>query len=121
MVILLVYSVSNQYYYQKVVEPENYNIDIELSEYINERFPGRNLYISHYPSFHFEKVYYFVGNKTTNRIKSDYPERIMEDINRKEKYVVLICNPAEFAKKYRAFDPAGNLLRFSDAYSLFHN
>lgn len=121
IVFLTIYIFNNQIYFQQSVKNENNNELLKLSKYINRNFPHRNVYVASFPSFAFEKIFYFSPGKTVNEIQTDYHDTFLKMFNPAEKYVYVIIFPDAFGKKFAQLDKNGRLINFSEYTSLFVN
>lgn len=111
----------NQSYFFRAVVKEKYYEPLKVSEYINERFPNRNLYVAAYPGYGFEKTYYFSRGKSAKKIEVGYHDGYLQNFNRKEKYVYIILFPDVFNERFKGADPKGMIINLSQGFSLFVN
>jgi hypothetical protein len=97
--------------------------EMDLARFVNQRYPGRPLYIAAFPTFGYGRIYYFSGPEARRRPKilSQYHSHLLEDLNPREKYVYLMIFPEVFEKPFREADPRGKFFRFSDGYATFAN
>ena len=120
VVILAVIIVDNQNRFMVATASEKENIDIRLSEYLDNHFPERKLYVAAFPGFVFEKIYYFAGNNY-RKITTDYHSNLLQNFNLNEKYAYVILFPETFNSAFAQADPNGTIISFSAKYSLFVN
>lgn len=121
IVLIGAYILFNELYFLQSVGDENYNINIKIANYINTNYPGRKIYVAAYGSFSFMKIYYFSPGKNAKSITSDYHDNFIQKFNPNEKYVYIITFPKDFDKKFSDLDPNGQLIKFSNNYSLLVN
>ena len=119
--LLLVFVSANQLYFTEAVIHDQPPEDLRLARFLNQRYPGRNVYLAAFAGFGLEKVLYFVMRNRPPRIQADYHENILKAFNRKEQYVDVIIFPSEFNEKFRKADPSGRLFQFSERLSVFAN
>jgi dolichyl-phosphate-mannose-protein mannosyltransferase len=94
---------------------------LRLARLINRDFPDRDVYVAAFPSFGFEKCYYFAPGKKARRVVTDYHKAFLEAFNPDEKYVYVITIPKDFEEKFARLDPLGRIIHFSPNYSLLVN
>jgi hypothetical protein len=97
--------------------------EMDLARLVNQRYPGRRLYIAAFPNFGFGRIYYFSGPEARRRpkIETRYHSDLLLDLNRGEKYVCVMIFPDLFEKPFREADPSGKFFRFSNGYATFAN
>jgi hypothetical protein len=108
-------------YFQSTTLPERGSTPLRLAAFIDERFPGRPLYVAAFPNFAFEKIYRFVPGRTASRVLSDYHVQLLRTLDPGERYVYLVTLPEDFDAAFERRDPRGRIIRFSPEYSLFVN
>jgi hypothetical protein len=120
VIVLAGIIVNNQNRFVMATAGEKEDIDIRLSEYLDNYFPERKLYAAAFPSFLFEKVYYFAGNKH-RQVTTDYHDNFLQTFNRDEKYAYVILFPETFNSAFSQTDPNGIIIPFPAKYSIFIN
>lgn len=119
--VVLIYIMINQSYFLSSVMSEEYHEQLALSDFINQRFDKRNIYVAAFPAYAFEKIYYFTENKKAISIQSDYHINLIRRFNPNEKYLYIILFPDNFDDKFLQLDKKGELVKFSKTHSLFFN
>jgi hypothetical protein len=112
---------SNLLAFGEATRSESYYEGLRLARLINRDFPDRDVYVAAFPSFGFERCYYFAPGKNARRIVTDYHKAFLENFNPDEKYLYVITIPKDFDEKFARLDPRGRIIRFSPNYSLFVN
>ncbi len=112
---------SNLLAFGAATRSESYYEGVRLARLINRDFPDRDVYVAAFPSFGFEKCYYFTPGKNARRVVTDYHKAFLETFNPDEKYLYVITIPKDFDEKFARLDPRGRIIRFSPNYSLFVN
>jgi len=118
--LLMVYILNNQKYFLKSTEKENYHIALNVSSYINNNFPNRNVYVASYPGFAFEKMYYFAPNKAAKKIETNFHDYFLKNFNPNEKYVYVIIFPENYVQKFIDLDPNGRIIKFTYTNDIFY-
>jgi len=97
--------------------------EMDLARFVNQRYPGRPLYVAAFPNHGYARIYYFSGPQARRRPKIDtrYHSSLLLDLNRGEKYVYVMIFPELFEKPFREADPRGKFFRFSNGYATFAN
>lgn len=90
-----------------------------LAKQIDQEFYDRSIYVAAFPSFAFEKIFYFVNNN--KKLTTDYHNNLLAKFDPNEKYLYVIIFPDEFDKKFLEADKKGKIIKFSKKYSLFIN
>jgi hypothetical protein len=94
---------------------------LQLARFVNERFPGRPLYVAAFPSYAFEKVYHFAPNRRATQVVTGYHKDLLPKLDPTRPYVYVITLPNDFDGQFAARDPHGRIIRFTEEYSLFVN
>ncbi len=119
--LLLLFACVNERQFTEAVFRDTSYDEFRLSELINQRFAGRNLYVAAFDAFAFQKIFYFRDRSKTHHVETGFHNNLLKKLNRKEKYVyVMILGPA-FREQFEKADPNGRYYRFSIGYSLFAN
>jgi hypothetical protein len=95
--------------------------EMRLARFIDERFPDRALYVAAFPSYAFEKYYYFAGRRPIRRVVTDYHAELLASFDPRRKYLYLVTLPVAFDSQFEDRDPRGRIIRFSSRFSLFFN
>ena len=119
--ILLVFACVNQRYFVEAVARDPAPDELRLSELINQRFDGRNLYVAAFDSFAFQKILYFNNKWPNRRVETTFHDHLLKRFNPNEKYVYVMILADAFRERFRKADPNGRFYRFSISYSLFAN
>ena len=124
IILLLIYSCNNLNYFLEMVKVDTINNPpdfqyVQLIKYIQRNYPKRKMYVAAYPSFVFNKIYYFF-NKSRD-VETDYPDNLLARFNRNEKYVYIILYPEDFNDAFQNADLNGkinnNLTTFLSAFA----
>lgn len=115
-VTLAIYAGVNLHYVKTTVKKEALIEDAAIIKYLNETYPNRHIHIAAFPSFALEKLYMFFMPKTAISIDTQYHLNYLQHFNRDEPYVYVITLPREFEAQFRAADPHGTIIPFSDKY-----
>lgn len=119
---LSIYFVSNQLYFAKASGEKHGGKDsLRLAQYIQEKFPGRNIYVASFPNFAFEKILYFEIKDKSKNVRTKYHANLLAGFNKDEKYVYVITLPNIFNSQFKSKDANGNIINYSQDYSLFVN
>ncbi|HEU5251579.1 MAG TPA: glycosyltransferase family 39 protein [Thermoanaerobaculia bacterium] len=101
---------------------DRFSDDLRLARFIDQRYPARKLYVAAFPSYAFEKLYFFLKKPgIKRRIQTSFHADLLRSFDRREKYVYAFTLPPAFSAQFLAADPAGKLYRFSIGYGLFAN
>ena len=119
--VLVGFALTQQLYFLRAALPENEFPALRLASFLIRRFPERPIYVAAFPSFAFEKIYFFAPDRTVRRVKSDYHASLLATLNPREKYAYVITLPDTFDETFARRDPNGRFIRFSEEYSLFVN
>jgi 4-amino-4-deoxy-L-arabinose transferase-like glycosyltransferase len=119
--LLLLFACVNQRRFVEAVCLDAPADELRLARFLNQRYPGRSLYLAAYGGFGFEKVLYFAMKNRPPKIQTDYHENLLKVFNCDEKYVYVILFPNDFNEKFRQADPKGRLFQFSGRLSVFAN
>jgi hypothetical protein len=97
--------------------------EMDLARFVDQRYPGRPLYVAAFPNHGYARIYYFSGPEARRRPKIDtrYHSSLLLDLNRGEKYVYVMIFPEVFETPFREADPRGKFFRFSNGYATFAN
>ena len=96
--------------------------DERLARFLDDRYPDRALSVAAFPTYAFEKMYFFLKRPGLERqIHSAYHSDLLETFDRREKYVYVITFPEAFDEQFQEKDPAGKVFEFSPDYSVFAN
>lgn len=97
--------------------------ELELARFVNQRYPGRPLYVAAFPNFAYDRMYYFSGpqSRLRPRVQTDYHANLLNTFNHHEKYVYVVIFPEAFEKPFRTADPRGKFFRFSNDFAVFAN
>jgi hypothetical protein len=97
--------------------------EMDLARFVNQRYPGRPLYIAAFPNFGYRRIYYFSGPEARRRpsVETQYHSSLLLNLNRREKYVYVMIFPDSFEKPFREADPRGKFFRFNNVYATFAN
>ncbi|MDQ2969968.1 MAG: glycosyltransferase family 39 protein, partial [Acidobacteriota bacterium] len=97
--------------------------EMDLARLVNQRYPGRPLYIAAFPNFGFGRIYYFSGPEARRRpkVETRYHSSLLLDLNRGEKYVYVMIFPELFEAPFKEADSRGKFFRFSNGYATFAN
>jgi len=121
IVLLVLYCISNQIYFNKLIKDEKENIDVKLSVFIKQNYISRKIYIASFPGYALEKIIYFTiknkGSKTL--ISTDYHQNYINKFDPTENYLYVLIFPDIFNNKFQELDPAGKLIKYSKNYSFF--
>lgn len=108
--------------FHQATEPENQNQDVLLINQILRDYPGRKVYIAAFPSYHLEKVWYFMAESYRDqKVTSKYHTDLIGKMNRDEKYVYIILWPHIYEYLFTSADIGGKRVPFNASYSLFVN
>lgn len=118
---LFIYALSGTMAATQAITKEYMIEDARLITYINTTFPDRHVHIAAYPTFALEKLYFFFTPKTARSVDTQYPATYLRSFNRNEPYVYIILYPKDFVEKFRAADPSGTMMIYSDKYGVFIN
>jgi hypothetical protein len=119
--MLIIYSITNEMYFKRSIKDEIINPDIPLANYINLKLPNRHWHVVAYSSCGLEKVYYFFGGKTELSIDSNYVQSYEKYFPLSEKYVLIVPDNPDLAKRVQVGNPGSQLFKFSDIYTLVFN
>ena len=119
--LLLVFACVNQRYFMEAVIHDDPPEELRLARFLDQRYPGRNVYLAAFGGFGLEKVLYFVMRNRPPKILAEYHDNLLKTLNPDEKYVYVIIFPNDFDKKFQQADPNGVLFHFSQKTSVFAN
>jgi 4-amino-4-deoxy-L-arabinose transferase-like glycosyltransferase len=119
--LLLLFACLNQRQFVEAVFRDRPSDELRLSELLNQRFDGRNLYVAAFRSFAFQKIFAFRDRWKNRRVESAYHDTLLKKFNRGEKYVYVMIFPDDFRKRFEKADPGGRFFRFSASYGVFAN
>jgi hypothetical protein len=118
---ILIYCWYNQKYFYKMTAGENDNANVKLTNYLQTNYPDRNIYVAAFPSYNFEKLFYFLKGNSNQKIFTEYHQYFLNNFDPKEKYLYVIIFPDAFEKQFKALDSKGKIIKFSKDYDLFVN
>lgn len=125
MIIIVSFAVSNVMFLNKAISIDAKNQEeeigrIKIIKYLEKNYPDRKIYFASFPSYAFEKVYYFFNPK--RQFITEYHDNLLRNFNRNEKYIYIIIFPTDFDEKFKYADPNGRIINnLSPNYSLFIN
>jgi hypothetical protein len=119
--LLLLFACINERSFMEAVIHDQPSDDLRLARLLDQRYPGRNLYVAAFGGFGLEKVLYFGMKHRPPKIETNYHENLLKVLKRNEKYVYVIIFPNDFNKKFENADPNGRLFQFSERESVFAN
>ncbi len=119
--LLLLFACANERRFAEAVFRDPAPQELRLSELINQRFNGRNLYVAAFDAFDFQRIFYFRDKWPGRRVETTFHEHLLKRFNRKEKYVYVMILADAFRERFLKADPNGRFYHFSISYSLFAN
>ena len=119
--LLLLFACANERRFVEAVVRDPAPQELRLSELINQRFDGRNLYVAAFDAFDFQRIFYFRNRWPGRRVETTFHEHLLKRFNRKEKYVYVMILADAFRERFQKADPDGRFYHFSISYSLFAN
>jgi hypothetical protein len=108
-------------YFAATTASENDATPLRLARFIDQRFPGRALYVAAFPSYAFERIYRFVPGHAGRSVKTEYHATLLRELDPSRPYAVLITIPKAFDEQFAARDRHGRILHLDADYSLFVN
>ncbi|HYR46670.1 MAG TPA: glycosyltransferase family 39 protein [Thermoanaerobaculia bacterium] len=118
---LLLFACANERRFVEAVVRDPAAQELRLSELINQRFDGRNLYVAAFDAFDFQRIFYFRNKWPGRRVETTFHEHLLKRFNRKEKYVYVMILADAFRERFQKADPDGRFYHFSISYSLSAN
>ncbi len=119
--VLAAFGCTQTLYARRAMLPENDFEEVRLARFLDEQFPDRPLDVAAFPSYAFEKYYFFAGNRPTRRVVTDYHAALLANFDPQRKYLYVVTLPGAFDSQFADRDPRGRLIRFSPQLSLFVN
>jgi hypothetical protein len=119
--VLAAFACTQTIYARSAMLPESDFEEVRLARFIDEQFPDRPLYVAAFPSYAFEKYYYFAGHRPARRVVTDYHAALLANFDPRPKYLYVVTLPAAFDSQFEDRDPRGRIIRFSPRFSLFFN
>jgi hypothetical protein len=96
--------------------------DERLARFLDDRYPDRALSVAAFPTYAFEKMYFFLKRPGLERpIRSAYHSDLLETFDRRKNYLYIITFPEAFDEQFQEADPGGKVFEFSPEYSVFAN
>ncbi len=92
-----------------------------VSEFVNQRYPARSLYVAAFNAFAFEKIFYFFDRSKNRHVQTGSHDNLLRAFNRNEKYVYVMIFGDAFRKSFEKADPRGRYFRLCVGYSVFAN
>jgi hypothetical protein len=118
---LVAFVCTQTWYARRAMIPESDFEELRISRFVDEQFPDRPLYVAAFPTYAFARFYHFVRLSRDRRITTDYHKTLLENFDRRRKYVYVITLPAAFDAEFARRDPRGRFIHFSPQFSLFVN
>jgi len=119
--VLVAAAVEGMLYFQLAALPETPSSAVRLAAFVNERFPGRPLYVASFPGFAFEKIYRFAPNRRAASVTTRYHKDFLASLDPSRPYVYVMTLPQYFEAEFAARDPRGHVVHFSPEFSVFAN
>lgn len=101
---------ANYSYFTKIALTESTPIDLFLADWVNTRYPDRNLYIAAFPGHAYRKLAYFAPTRRKGATISDYHGDLLQRFNTEEKYLYLVTFGKEFRERFSKMDPRGRYM-----------
>ena len=119
--LLLIFASTNQRHLVNAVLNDDPVGDLRLSNFLNQRYPDRPIYVAAFRTFAFQRVFYFRDRRRNKHIESAFHRDLLKKLHPDEKYVYVMIFPDEFQKPFEQADPRGRFFRFSVNYGIFAN
>jgi hypothetical protein len=120
--LLLVFACVNERHFMEALIHDQPPDELRLSELLNQKFLGRNVYVAAFDSYSFQKIFYFRDRwRKTRHVETGFHANLLKKFNKGEKYVYVIILAEPFREAFADADPGGRWARFSNSYTLFWN
>jgi hypothetical protein len=120
--VLALFASANAIHFTSATDIEYGSVEeLRLANYVNARFPDRDVLVAAHGGAGYEKAAYFAEPRHTRRVRSSLPADFINRFRRFRRYVYVVLFDERWRRDFEALDPEGRFYRFSSGYAVFYN